>query len=136
MAGYMQQLASALQSGNLSSAQQAYSTLQSSLQATPGSASGGSSGGQANSFASILQQGLNQVGSDLQSSNLSAAQTDFSNLQQQIKAALEQGGGQNAGSVGHHHHHHHGGASSATSELGSTTSSAATPGATAVNTVA
>ncbi len=79
------QLASALQSGNLTAAQSAYNTLSSSPLA------------QGNGpFAQALQQ----IGQDLQSNDPSAladAQKVLQSLQQQMQ------------SHGHHHHHHGGG---------------------------
>jgi len=88
LGGYMQQLASALQSGNLSSAQQAYGGVESSLQGIQGSsAASGTSSSQGGSFLSQLQQAMNQIGSDLQSGNLPAAKTAFTNLQQQLQSA-------------------------------------------------
>ena len=44
-----------------------------------------------------IQQGFQQLGQDLQSGNLSQAQSDFSTLQQDLKQLQEAGGG-------HHHH--------------------------------
>jgi hypothetical protein len=83
-----EQLASDLQSNNLSGAQQAYSTLSSMMPAASSS--------QTNSpFATAFQA----LGQALQSGNLQAAQQAFSNLQQD---AIQ-------GMGGHHHHHHGGG---------------------------
>jgi len=76
------QLTSALQSGDLSAAQNAYNTLASSPIAqgnTP--------------FAQALQQ----IGQDLQSGDIADAQKALASLQQQQQAR------------GGHHHHHHGG---------------------------
>ncbi|MDR3416820.1 MAG: hypothetical protein P4L83_11590 [Nevskia sp.] len=119
LGGYMQQLASALQTGNLSSAQQAFSAIAPAvqgIQGTSGSAGSSSSGGSGNSLASLLKQGLGQVGTDLQSGNISAAQSDFTKLQQQIRNALSQGQQQQPALSGHHHHHHGGmGATASTS---------------------
>ena len=82
------QLANALQSGDLTAAQNAYNTLASSPMA------------QGNSpFAQAIQQ----IGQDLQAgdaSSLADAQKVLSSLQQ---------------ARGHHHHHHHGGEVSGTS---------------------
>lgn len=77
------QLTNALQSGNLTAAQDAYNTLASSPLA------------QGNSpFA----QALKQIGQDLQSGDIAGAQKALASLQQQQQAR-----------GGHHHHHHHGG---------------------------
>ena len=74
------QLVSALQSGNLSAAQNAYASFtQSAGQGDPNSP-----------FA----QAINQIGQDLQSGNIGAAQQTLSSLQQ---------------TAGSHHAHHHGG---------------------------
>jgi outer membrane protein assembly factor BamD (BamD/ComL family) len=70
------QLQSALQSGNLSAAQSAYSTLSQS-QAAQGNGP----------FSQVLQQ----IGQALQSGDLSGAQSALSSFQQQVR--------------GHHHHH-------------------------------
>jgi hypothetical protein len=95
------QLASSLTSGNLSGAQQAYSSLTQLL-----SSSQGSSPNSSNPFT----QALSQIGQALQNGNLSGAQQALSSLQQS--------------KGGHHSHgHHHGGGGSATS---STVSAATT----------
>jgi len=94
------QLASALQSGDLSAAQNAYNTLASSPIA------------QGNSpFAQALQQ----IGQDLQSGDLADAQKALASLQQQQQQARA-----------HHHHHHGGGGPSATSDASSTSNSPST----------
>ena len=97
-----QQLAQALQSGDLSSAQAAYTALTQNLPSK--SANGASS--QNNPF----QQGLAAIGTALQSGNLSGAQQALQTLQSQMKGA-------------HHGHHHHG-QSQATGSASSPTSSA------------
>jgi len=107
----MQQLGAALQSGNLSSAQQAYSAVESSLTNIQGGSAGGSSG-QGGSFLSQLQQSMSQIGSDLQSGNVSAASTAFTSLQQTLQGAAALSG--QTGQVGYHHHHHGGGGAQAT----------------------
>ena len=74
-------LVSALQSGDLSAAQSAYASFtQTAGQGDPNSP-----------FA----QAINQIGQDLQSGNIGAAQQTLSSLQQAHSA--------------HRHHHHHGG---------------------------
>jgi hypothetical protein len=45
-------------------------------------------------------QAFNQLGQDLQSGNLQAAQSDYTNVQQDAQ--------QNAAQAHGHHHHHHG----------------------------
>jgi hypothetical protein len=108
------QLVGALNSGNLSGAQQAYSAL-----------TGLQSNGQGPNSNSPLSQVLNQIGQALQNNNLTGAQQALSSLQQ------------SQGSHHHHHgHHHSGGSSSAsTSTTASTSASASSPG-TSVNVTA
>jgi len=69
-----QQLAQALQSGNLSSAQQVLGTL------TSGTATSGLQSLQ-------LTQDLNQLGSALQSGNLSSARQAYSTIQQNLQSS-------------------------------------------------
>src|SRR5215475_2683997 len=85
-----QQLSQALQSGDLSSAQQAYASL---IQALPSQGANGGNGtnGQSNPF----QQAIQSIGSALQSGDISGAQQALQTLQTQMKGA-------------HHGHHHHG----------------------------
>jgi hypothetical protein len=80
-----QSLIQAIQSGNLSGAQQAYAAL---TQSAPAQGANGASNGQNNPF----QQGLAAIGSALQSGNISGAQSALQSLQQTMKA--------------HHGHHH------------------------------
>jgi soluble cytochrome b562 len=77
------QLASALNSGNLSAAQQAYATLSQQLSSSQGASANGN-----NSFATTL----NQIGQALQNGDLAGAQ--------QALASLQQARG------GHHHGRH------------------------------
>jgi len=74
-----QQLVSDLQAGNLSAAQQDFSSL-------PGLASTASSTSPTASSNPIVQA-LNQLAQDLQSGNISAAQQDYSNLKQDFQKA-------------------------------------------------
>ena len=95
------QLTSAIQSGNLSAAQSAFSTLSQAA---------------ANNPNSPLAQALNQIGDALQSGDLSKAQQALTSLQQQMQAAKG----------AHHHHggHHHKAADADASQ--STTSTTST----------
>lgn len=87
------QLSTDLQSGNLSAAQQDYSTIQSDFQNQ--SAQGhhhhhhgggsGSSGSGSSSESSEISQLFSQLGSALQSGNLSNAQQAYSTLQQDLQ---------------------------------------------------
>jgi hypothetical protein len=104
----LNQLFSAVGSGNLSDAQQAYSAL-SNQQSTGQGPSPNSN--------TPLAQTLNQIGQALQNGNIAGAQQALAALQQTQQAG------------GHHHHGHHGGgahaagASSSTSPSGSDGSS-------------
>ena len=89
-----------LQSGNLSQAQSDFASLQ---QLIPGGqqntllapTSGAQSG-------NPLATAVSQLAQDLKSGNLSAAQSDFSTVQQD----LQQAGSRLGGPHGHHHRHH------------------------------
>ncbi len=91
-----QALGKALQSGNLTVAQQAYATLQQDLPASQSSSSATSS------------NPLSAVGQALQSGNLTAAQQAFTALR------------------GHNHGHHHHGGGSAVASAATTPASATT----------
>jgi hypothetical protein len=91
-------LGQALQSGDLSTAQSAFAQLQSDFQASrqPGGASPGTQGPPQGDDQYVAAQGQNpveqalqdytQLASDLQSGNLTAAQSDYTNLQQLVQA--------------------------------------------------
>lgn len=74
------QLAKALQSGDLSAAQSAFSKLQQLQQNGPGQGASNSSGFDA------IQSDFSTLGQDLQSGDLSQAQTDFAKLQSDLKS--------------------------------------------------
>jgi hypothetical protein len=98
-----QQLGQDLQSGNLTQAQSDFATLThnlSGLTQTDAAATTTTATTPAPSTNSIAQT-FAQLGQDLQSGNLQAAQQDYTTIQQ--------GAQQNAGQqvTGHHHHHHH-----------------------------
>lgn len=104
-------IGSALQSGDLSTAQSALATFQQDLQGnsqTPASQPFGK-----NSQANTAYQSLVSA---LQSGNLSDAQKAFGSLQTDLKAAHK----------GHHHHHHASSVASSTTPATSTTASSAT----------
>jgi len=88
-----QKLAEALQSGNLSAAQQAFTTLSQDISTQTQSVQASS---QASNGNSPFATALSQIGSDLQSGNLTGAQQTLSSLEQ-------------AGPQAHHHHHGGGG---------------------------
>ena len=95
----MQKLSQDLQSGNLANAQSDFATLQAAF-AQPATSTGAASTAStsAASTSSPVAQAFNQLGTDLQSGNLSAAQKDFSTVQQDLQNNL---------STSHFHHHHH-----------------------------
>lgn len=76
------QLASALQSGDLSGAQSAYANIQQVLQANQGTATGSSG-------SNTLQNDFAAVGQALQSGDLSQAQSAFSQLQSDFQAGRQ-----------------------------------------------
>jgi hypothetical protein len=96
-----QQLGSDLSFGNLSQAQSDFSALQqylpSSLQNSAAISAPGSQS------INPLHAAVNQLGQDLQSGNLSAAQSDFAAVQKDV----QQSGPQQGAAGAHHHHHHH-----------------------------
>ncbi|MBZ5660768.1 MAG: hypothetical protein LAO08_10210 [Acidobacteriia bacterium] len=105
-----QQLGQDLQSGNLNGAQQDFATLSQNL---PGlSQTGGGTGdfssllnsasGTSQTGANPLIKAFQQLGQDLQSGNLQAAQQDYTNIQQTAQQEVQ--GAQPSG--GHRHHHH------------------------------
>jgi hypothetical protein len=100
-------LFSAVQSGDMTSAQQALTQLQADQQAVygPASPSGSASATTAtsstNSSGSPVQNDLQSLISAVKAGDPAAAQKALSTLQGDLKAL---GGG-------HHHHHHHGGGS-------------------------
>jgi len=108
-----QQLGQDLQSGNLSQAQSDFTTLQQNAPAGSPLAAAGSTS--SSSGTSTIAQEFNQLATDLQSGNLTAAQSDYSNIQQ----TAQQNGLQ--GMQGHHHHHHHSSGSSQNSSQSSST---------------
>ena len=89
------QLGQDLQSGNLSQAQSDFSALQ---QLLPSQQQGASTTTQAASqSANPISQAISELAQDLKSGNLTAAQSDFSTLQQDVQQ--QEGTG-----AGHHHH--------------------------------
>jgi outer membrane protein assembly factor BamD (BamD/ComL family) len=100
-----QQLGQDLQSGNLNQAQSDFTTLSQNLsnvfQGGTNPATTAATTTAANTTAattSPILQAFSQLGQDLQSGNLQAAQQDFTNIQQDAQQASAQ--------VGGHHHHH------------------------------
>jgi hypothetical protein len=100
-----QQLTQALQSGNLSSAQQAFSSM---------SSSASSSG-----LLSVqMMQDLSKLGSALQSGNLSSARQAYSSVQQNLQSSTPV--------AAHHHRPHHGGSDLLTSGFPDSSNSSGT----------
>jgi hypothetical protein len=79
------QLGKDLQSGNLSAAQSDFASLQAAF-SQPSTTMGASTTPATQSTASPIAQAFNQLSSDLQSGNLSAAQKDFSTVQQDLQS--------------------------------------------------
>ncbi|MFY9841730.1 MAG: hypothetical protein WA718_06140 [Terriglobales bacterium] len=106
-----QQLGQALQTGNLSAAQSDFASLQAAFSApatTTGSATSSASSDTAvssSTTSSPVNQAFNQLASDLQSGNLSAAQKDFSTVQQDLNGQNLAGPTNASGSHSHHHGH-------------------------------
>jgi hypothetical protein len=92
-----QKLGQDLQSGNLSSAQSDFATLQQAF-AQPSTTSGTAAAPTSTATSNPITQAFNQLASDLQSGNLAAAQKDYSTLQQDL---------QSQSGMGHHLHNHY-----------------------------
>ncbi len=92
-----QKLGQDLQSGNLSSAQSDFATLQQAF-SQPSTTSGTAAATTSTATSNPIIQAFNQLASDLQSGNLAAAQKDYSTLQQDL---------QSQSGTGHHVHNHH-----------------------------
>jgi outer membrane protein assembly factor BamD (BamD/ComL family) len=89
------QLSTDLQSGNLSAAQQDYTTIQQAFQsqATQSQATGGHHHhGGGGSGAGEISQLLDQLGTALQSGDLTTAQSTFTTLQQQLQQVTQSTG--------------------------------------------
>src|SRR5208337_1725399 len=82
----MQQLSQDLQSGNLSAAQSDFATLQAAFSHSPSSTAAASTASTSSaSTSNPIAQAFYQLASDLKSGNLSAAQKDFSTIQQDLR---------------------------------------------------
>ena len=129
------QLASSLQSGDLSGAQKAYAALQQLLQSNQ---SGGPSSNaqQASSTNNPIQNDFAALGSALQSGDLSSAQSAFSQLQTDMKAAASNSSSAVVQSAhhGHRHHRHVSSASDSDSDSGATDQTASTNSASSQST--
>jgi ribosomal protein S20 len=103
-------LQSALQSGDISSAQQAFAALQKDQQSSS-QATSATSATSATGQNSQLANDFQALQSALSSGDLSSAQQAFSALKQDM---------QGAGRTGHHHHHHAGSVDSSTQTAATT----------------
>ena len=98
-----QQLGKDLQSGNVAQAQSDLVTLeQNSPYLRAGSSTSGTTSGSATASNNPIAQAFNQLAQDLKTGNLTAAQQDFSTIQQDFQNAQSQAQTQG---TGHHHHH-------------------------------
>jgi outer membrane protein assembly factor BamD (BamD/ComL family) len=113
-------LQSALQSGDLSSAQQAFTALQKDNPNFAQAMSGSNSSSQTNPVSTAFQS----LQSALQSGNLSGAQSAFTSLTQALQSTHK----------GHHHHHHHSAGTQASSASASSTTPSSASGT--INTLA
>jgi hypothetical protein len=116
-----QQLSKDLQSGNLSASQSDFATLQAAFSQPATSTAAASTAYPPKSTTDPVAQAFNQLATDLKSGNLSAAQKDYSTLQQDLQSP--------SGSPTHLHNHHRistGGLFGGTSSTGSGDSSTQT----------
>jgi hypothetical protein len=92
------QLASALQSGDLTGAQSAFSALQSLISQWQNSTVNSTGCSNLSASGNKIPNDFTALGQALQSGNIADAQNAFAQLQTDIQAQK---------SDGHHHHHHH-----------------------------
>jgi outer membrane protein assembly factor BamD (BamD/ComL family) len=126
------QLAGDLQSGNLTGAQSAFTSLEQTLQTQTGTnaTSDTSASTTSTSSSDPIANDLNALGQALSSGNLTQAQSAFSELQSDIQSARHSAESQSQSLAqplrtdleGHHHHHHGGGGYSGQSSPGTTAS--------------
>jgi DNA-binding FadR family transcriptional regulator len=119
------QLANALQSGSLTSAQSAFTALEQALQTQSGT--GTASTTTATSSNDPIANDLSALGQALSSGNLTQAQSAFTQLNTDIQTAEQSGKSQNSSQgfrAEEHHHHHHGDGGGSSSQSSSTSNSA------------
>ena len=123
---YYKQLASALQSGDLSGAQSAFNSLQKLLQQdapahqTPHAPA-----------ESLIQKDFSALGQALSGGDLSAAQSDFSKLQNDLRSSIQSGASRiSHGLQSAHRAHHRRAPESSTSSTDSTSSTTSSSSAT------
>lgn len=97
-----QQLGKDLQAGNLAQAQSDLVTLEQNSPYLRAGAAATSAGSGASAGNNPIAQAFNQLAHDLQAGNVSAAQQDFSTIQQDFQNSQSQAPAQGGG---HHHHH-------------------------------
>jgi hypothetical protein len=102
-----QSLRSALQSGDLPGAQQAFANLQKNMQSSSQTASPANSTPSQTTPSSTVGKDFQALQSALQSGDLSGAQTAFATLKQDLQSLRATKGA-------HRHHHHHGGEAAGT----------------------
>jgi hypothetical protein len=95
-----QNLASALQSGDLTGAQTAFAALQKFQQGRQTL-----SGQQGSTATNPISTDFTALGTALQSGDISGAQSAFATLQKDVQSLQQGQGGQRV--AGHHHHRHH-----------------------------
>lgn len=131
-------LLSAIQSGDMTSAQSALQTLQSDLPSTPAlyTASGTSAS------QTSVGSDLSSLFSAVKSGDLSAAQSALDQFKSDVAARFQENGQQTNGQAaqgsqqvrGHHRHHHHGGGLESLVSSALTGSSSSTDSSTSVST--
>jgi len=104
-----QQLGKDLQAGNLAQAQTDLVTLEQNSPFLHAGATSTATGSGASASNNPIAQAFNQLAQDLKAGNVSAAQQDFSTIQQDFQNSQNQAPTQ---SGGHHHHHAFSGQSS------------------------
>jgi len=120
-------LAGALQSGNLTMAQAAFTALQETLQTQTGSSTASTTSSATSSDP--IANDLSALGQALSSGNLTQAQSAFTQLQTDIRTAQQSAATGNQGftpwhRAGGHGHHHHGGGGYGSESSTSTSSTA------------
>lgn len=108
------ELADALKSGDLSSAQQAFSAWQQLFATSSGNSQSQTQTAQQDTAKNSVTADISSLGQALQSGDLTAAQTDFTQLQTDI---------QTLGKGQHHHHHHKASASTQDTATAATSNS-------------
>ncbi len=118
-----QALASAVNSGDISQAQQALSALQSDTQSSQTTASGSAQTSQSVSpLGAQIKTDFSALTTAVQNGDLTGAQSALSNLKQDSSSASQSAGDTGQAQQTHHHHHHQSGGGDSASAASSTTS--------------